>query len=214
MKHKSILLNLVLATAFFSIANTAMAYDSSWHKSMGWPGEYPPGFQVYKKGVKILGRTSVNKEETPTVECVLKRNRYAPGRALPAATYISMSKIVELPVKNDFVYITSDYNFETENFDEVRRSFKAGDFIEYLNYGAEGFFTVRFNGAEFTADQDLFNYVEVPMGTDEDGPFIEDLWVNLSCFNNVNVWLMFSDFDGGGHDQWIDGVQFYSHNPY
>ena len=39
-----------------------------------------------------------------------------------------------------------------------------GQVIEYLIYGAEGFFTIRIDGREYTASQELFESVE-PVAT-------------------------------------------------
>ncbi len=204
---------MVLASLF--TFNFALAYDASWNKSEYWSGEYPPGFQVYKKGIKVLGRTSVDPAEVPSVECVLKRNRYAPGRQLPKADYVEMTKIVEMFANSDFEYTTYVYNAQTDIFDEAVISIKAGDKIEYLAYGAEGWFTARHNGVKFDADQSLFDNVNYPEDVNGVSPFVDHQWIYLSCVNNVSVWLMLSDLQvSAENDEWIDGVRSYFHNPY
>lgn len=202
---------LFVVLASLLTTNLVQAYDNTWFEAQGWPGEYPPGFRVYKKGIKVLGRTSMDNTEAPSVECTLKRNRYAPSLALPKAQYFQMSKIVEMTAKADFNYDIHTYNVTTEQFDESTLTFKAGDKIEYLHYMAEGWFLARYNGVEFEADQSLFESVNY----DESKDFETDLWINLSCVNNVNVWLMYSDlYISEENDTWIDGVEHYFHNPY
>lgn len=195
--------------------NLAHAYDSSWYRSDYWSGEYPPGFQVYKKGIKVLGRTSVDQNEVPSVSCILKRNKYAPGLALPKATYVEMTKIVDMFAKADFDYTTHVYNPETDTFDEKIISIKAGDKIEYLAYGAEGWFQARHNGIAFDADQSIFENVDYPEDVNGVSPFEDHQWIYLSCVNNVSVWLMLTDLMVSPEDDiWIDGVRSYFHNPY
>lgn len=207
MKIRNLFLVLI-ATFSFSLAQ---AYDGTWFQSAGWSGEYPPGFQVYKKGIKVLGRTSINKNEVPSVECVLKRNSYAPGKSLPHAEYVQMSKIVEMTVKADTTYPIHTYNPVTENFDESALALQAGDTVEYLTYMAEGWFFARHNGVIFEADQSLFDMVDYSADTD----FAFDQWINLSCVNNVNVWLMLSDLQPDlDENVWIDGVRSFFFNPY
>lgn len=207
--------NILLGAALLLTVSVTKAYDSTWYDSQGWSGEYPPGFQVYKKGITVLGRTSADDTEAPSVSCVLKRNRYAPGRSLPKADYVQKSKIVDMFAKADVEYPTYNYNPATESFDDVFISIKAGDKIEFLVYGAEGWFLARHNGVEFEADQSLFDHVTYPETADGGFPYEMDQWIYLSCVNNVSVWLMLSDLQTSeADDLWIDGVRSYFHNPY
>lgn len=188
----------------------ASAYDASWYRLDSWSGEYPPGFQVYKKGVEVLGRENLNKLEARTISCVLKRNKYAPMKALPAANYVEMTKILPMKAKVDFHYTAYAKNEKTGEFEEVVIPVKQGESIEYLTYLSEGMFRARYQGLEFETGQDLFDHLEEV----DSSAFVSDLWVKVSCFNNVNVWLMLSDLRTADGEGWIDGVRDYFHNPY
>lgn len=207
---------LLLVVSVLVCANSAFAYDSSWYKSPGWSGEYPPGFQVTKRGVTVLGRKTVDETEVPSVKCVLKRNKYTPGKALPKAEYMEVSKIIPMTAKQDFTYATSAYNEQTQDFDDYTIDIKKGDIVEYLTYYAEGSFRARYKGKEFDAEQDLFDNVEYDLLADGTSPFINEQWINLSCMNKVNVWLNLKDLQINSKDgsEWIDGVESFFYNPY
>lgn len=194
---------------------SASSYDSTWSKSDYWSGEYPPGFEVYKKGVTVLGRTSLNENEKPSVSCLLKRNKYAPGKSLPKADYVEMNKIVPMIATEDFVYKSGVYDPTTETMKDLLIPVQKGDLVEYVANYSEGAFKARHNGIEFDANQDLFDHVDYEK--DENGYMINQthLWVSLSCVNNVSVWLQLSDLQTDPqNDIWIDGVRHYFHNPY
>lgn len=194
---------------------SASAYDSTWYRSEYWSGEYPPGFEVYKKGVTVLGRKSVDEKEKPSVSCILKRNKYAPGKALPKADYVEMTKIVPMLATEDFVYKSSVYDPKTEKVSELPIAIQKGDVVDYVANYSEGAFKARHKGIEFDADQDLFDHVDYPK--DDKGYMMNEshLWVYLSCVNNVSVWLQWSDLQTDSeNDIWIDGVRHFFHNPY
>jgi hypothetical protein len=106
-----------------------------------------------------------------------------------------MSKIVILTVKNDFTFQDEDTKIDL----------KKGDTIEYLVYGAEGWFTVRINGKEYGADQSLFDQVE-PV---DEGAYRQDEWLNITCKNGKKAWILLDDLtktDGDGNSTYLPGL--------
>lgn len=170
----------ILFAALFVLPAMASSYDSSWYKADGWSGEYPNGFSVIKKNVVVKGRESVDLNAPASISCGLPiKAVFHPWNAKRKAAFVSMSKIVLLTVKEDFV-------FES---DETKIDLKKGDVIEYLVYGAEGWFTVRINGKEYGADQSLFEKVEEVA----EGAFHQDEWIQVPCKSGKKAWLLLAD---------------------
>ena len=175
MKKTSLLL------ALLTLPTLAFAYDNTWYKADFWSGEYPNGFAVVGKNVKLMGRAEPSLSAPATITCGLPQlavfHVCNPKRP---ADYLTYSRIVKLTMKNDFVL---------DQGDEKPVALKKGDTLEYLIYGAEGTFLVRINGVEYTADQSLLeNTEEVP-----EGSYQQDEWIQVPCRKGGKAWLFFGD---------------------
>lgn len=192
MKSLFVFISLLLVTQAHA------QYDNSWYKADYWPGEYPAGFSVIKKGVKIPARSEMTKDVAVSLQCPVEfKSVYHEWNQKKRAEYTTFSKIVPLTVKEDFEFLAS---YEDE--EEVRIPLKKGDVIEYLVYGAEGWFTVRINGKEYGADQDLFTKVE---DVDQNS-FQDDEWLTLNC-GGQKAYVLFSDLytvDADGNEKFLE----------
>jgi hypothetical protein len=179
-----------LLTLLCLISVSAWAgYDKSWYQTEFWSGEWPNGVAVIGRNLKVPGRPSMDKDLKPSVECELpftalfhpwndKRNE------LSAVHYFTASRIVNLIAARDFTYaIPGNAGVD------VPVLIKKGQIIEYLIYGAEGYFSARFNGKIFDAGQDLLENVEpVP-----DSAFSQEQWLNLTCVGGQQAWIFTGD---------------------
>jgi hypothetical protein len=186
---------LLLALALLPAAASA-AYDSTWYKASGWSGEYPNGFSVVAKKTSVPARGVMDLDAAADIKCELPYLAvFHPWNAKRKASYVTMSKIVILTVKNDFTFQDEDTKIDL----------KKGDTIEYLVYGAEGWFTVRINGKEYGADQSLFDQVE-PV---DEGAYRQDEWLNITCKNGKKAWILLDDLtktDGDGNSTYLPGL--------
>jgi hypothetical protein len=186
---------LFLALALLPLGASA-AYDSTWFKADGWSGEYPNGISVVAKKTSVPARAEMDLEAPANIQCGLPYLAvFHPWNAKRKASYVTMSKIVILTVKQDFV-------FEDEG---TKINLKKGDTIEYLVYGAEGWFTVRINGKIYGADQSLFDQVE-PV---DQSAFRQDEWLNVRCRNGKKGWILLDDLtktDENGNTTYLPGL--------
>ena len=105
-----------------------------------------------------------------TIECELPfKAVFHPWNQGRTANYFTAAKIIPMTANEP---VTLGY--EGEDQAEVA----AGDTVEYLIYGAEGMFTVRYKGKLYTADQSLLE----KMTYDEEMMEIpQDEWLNVTC---------------------------------
>jgi hypothetical protein len=95
----------------------------------------------------------------------------------------SATRIVPLRAKVDFTFVDA-------NNPETLIALKAGDVIEYVAGGAEGFFTVRIGNRLYGADQDLFERVEdVPREKFDE----RDEWFTLTCPQGRRAYFLYPD---------------------
>jgi len=168
-----------LLLVFFALP--ALAYDGSWYKADFWSGEYPNGFSVVGKNVKLMGRAEPSLEAPATITCGLpQRAVFHAWNAKRLADYVTYSRIVTLTMKNDYVL---------DHGEDKPVSLKKGDTLEYLIYGAEGTFLVRIQGVEYTADQSLLENAEETA----DGAFQQDEWIQVPCRKGGKAWLFFGE---------------------
>jgi hypothetical protein len=163
-------------------------YDKSWQVFRVWPGEYPSGFAVISRKVVVTGRAKLDKNAPRNVKCELPYlaviHPWNQARQKKSNIYFwSATRIVPLQAKVDFT-------FEDANNSEAKIPIKAGDIIEYLAPGAEGFFTVRIGGKLHTASQDLFQQVEdVPREKFDE----RDEWFALNCPQGRRAYFLYPD---------------------
>ncbi len=192
--------SLIVLFSLFLVTLAQAKYDNTWYQADYWPGEYPAGFSVVKKGVKIPARTDTDKDLAPSLQCPVEfKAVYHVWNENKRADFTTFSKIVPLTVKEDFEFVT--YGDENQ---EIRIPLQKGDLIEYLVYGAEGWFTVRINGKEYGADQDLFSKVNEV----DQSAFQDDQWLVLNC-GGQTAYVLFADLytvDADGNEKFRDGL--------
>ena len=188
---------IIVAVALIAAVSPAFAYDKSWYEADYWPGEYPQGFSVKADNVVLKGRKTPNPATKATLDCAVPKGAvYHPWNESREATYRTYSKIVPLTIAQDFVYEFTNAEGQTS-----ARTLTPAEKLEYLVYQGEGYFTVRYQGREFTAGQDLFEHV-APVSQDQ---FIDDEWVRIPCTNKVEAWILLSDLRGE-KDEWVTGL--------
>ena len=175
---------------FGTLSSAAFAggYDSSWYKAKRWSGEYPDGVSVVKTGINVKGRTSLSKELKPTVNCDLPyRAVFQPWNARRAqishVSFYTLSKIQTLVAKEDFDFVA---DYQTGK----KLAIQKGQAIEFLMYDQEGFFLVRINGEEYSADTSLFTHIEGYTGETFSIAQDSDEWLRLTCKNGNRAWLL------------------------
>ena len=134
-------LTLLLTAGLMMAGNAYAMYDKSWYQTEFWSGEWPNGFSVAKRGVVVMGRLAVAADLDRVVKCQLPYkavfNPWNTKRNVKSKVhYLTASKIVVMKALKDFTLGEAPQN----------AAVKAGDDVEYLIYGAEGSFTVRYNG--------------------------------------------------------------------
>jgi hypothetical protein len=188
----------VLALVVLCVSSFAAfaAYDQTWYQANFWSGEYPNGFSIVKDGVSIAARGTTDLDAPADIQCALpKKAVFHPWNGARQAEYRTYSKIVPM-VANEDLQI---------GFTEVAQV-RAGETIEYLVYGAEGMFFVRYNGVEYEADQELLTkvtYDEKAMETPQDE------WMNVTCLDGSSAWIFMRDlytFDRDGNTVWLAGL--------
>lgn len=186
----------------FALAASAFAsYDDSFYQTDYWSGEYPTGFSVIKRGTVVAGRASMDLDAPREIRCRLPyRAVYHPWNAARKAQYRTASRIILL---------TASADFELGDGIEERVTVKMGETLEYLMYGAEGIFSVRYQGKIYSADQGIFSSVE---GFDE-SLLREDAWVRVSCLNRTKAWIFMGDVvstDELGNTSYLPGLDVWS----
>ncbi len=187
---------LVLASFVFSSALALAAYDQTWYQANFWSGEYPNGFSVVTDGVTVPARTAMDRDLPVSIQCGLPKFAvYHQWNGARQADYRTASKIVPMVANEEFEI----------GFTETA-TVHAGDTVEYLIYGAEGMFFVRYNGVEYEADQEMLTKVtydekalEVP----------QEEWLNVTCLGGENAWIFAGDLstvDVDGNTQWLPGL--------
>lgn len=190
---------LLIALSLVSVQ--AFGYDNTYYRANGWSGEYPNGFSVVKEGVTVPARTDMDPRISATFECgVSYKGTYHQWNQNRIAEYVTMSKIVPMTTTK-VVYL------EDENGKKVK--VRKGRTIEYLVYGAEGYFTVRYKGKEYVAGQELLENVTYDK-TLMDTP--ADEWIKIDCVNGANGgtgWVLMRHLiaeDQQGNTSYLDGL--------
>jgi hypothetical protein len=156
-------------------------YDDTWFKSGWWSGDYPPGFSVTKNGITLMARSGMDKDLPREVACEMPYLAVIhPGNEdrirKSNMQFFSATKIIQMVAKEEF-----DFGDDVE--------VKKGEVIEYIGNGSEGDFAVRIGGKPYTADQSLWDFVDVP----NKDQFIEDDWVQLTCQAGNRAYIFLDD---------------------
>jgi len=185
--------------AFWSTG--AVAYDDSWYRLGGWPGEYPAGLTL-ARDVTVDIRSAPDPDLVRAVSCALRRGAtYHPWNLARAEAdgleFVAFSRIVPYEVTSPlttYLYRESDGSEEVVDLAPGRR-------WEYLGYLAEGAFLLRLDGEVYQGQQDLVEAsTETPPGTEPGGDAL-DQWMKLTCANGATGWLLISDVaDAAGFD--------------
>lgn len=191
MKMLMIALSLVSLNAF-------AAYDQTYYRANFWSGEYPNGFSVVKENVTVPAYTQMDANASGFQCAVPFKANYHQWNQARVAEFVSMNKIVPMTAKRD-AYIEEDSGKKVK----VRK----GEQVEYLVYGSEGWFTVRYKGKEYTADRDFLkrmiydkSLMEIPA----------DEWVKIDCVTvgaPVQGWVLMRQlFKEDSQTGYIDGL--------
>ena len=196
------------AVAFlFTMTAFAAAYDSSWYTAPYWSGEYPNGISVIEEGVVIPARAAMDEALPANISCAVPfRAVYHQWNQARPASFMTASKIIPMTATEDL---------KIGDTGEV--TVAAGETFEYLIYGAEGYFTVRYKGQEYVGNQDIFEKVSYDKDLMENNPQQE--WLNITCVGGENAWihmntLLTMNQDGEytypkGLDSWFRGFRDY-----
>jgi hypothetical protein len=169
-----------------SSAKALAGYDNAWYQSEFWSGEYPIGFSVTKRHTIVMARSKMDKDLPRDVECEMpylavihpwNTERIRKNKI----RFFSATKIIKMIAKDDFEF-GGDVTV------------KKGQMVEYIGNGAEDFFQVRISGKQYTAGQDLFDFVEAPTRDQ----FIEDDWLLLTCQTGNRAYIFVPDLAGQG----------------
>jgi hypothetical protein len=164
-----------------SFTQAFAAYDGGWYRTDWWSGEYPNGFSVVKRGVSVPGRSAADPSLAPTIKCELPYKAvFHQWNTKRRASFVTQSRIVPMRAKESF-----DYDLGEGKSLKIQ----AGETVEYLVYGSEGWFRARYNGLEFDAFQDLFDRME-EVNQDQ---FHQDEWIEVSCINGGKAWLLYAE---------------------
>lgn len=197
-----------LAFALFLVSATSAlaAYDpQNWYQADFWSGEYPHGFSVVAKGVKVPARAVMDPAAKP-FQCELPFLAvYHPWNSGRKADYRTASRIVNLTAKEEVLL--------GDEVGQTKAKVRKGETIQYLIYLSEGGVRVRYHGQEFDADQGIFEKSE-PVSEDA---FRQDEWVRIRCVKGPKAWIFLPEMsveqkDGStdylpGLDGWSRGYR-------
>ncbi len=198
---------VAIASLLFSVSAWA-AYDNTWYQTEFWSGEYPNGISVREKGVVLPARAGMDPDLPVSIQCAVPfRANYHPWNSARPAKYITAAQIIPM-VANEDVKIGDK--------SEGQVTVAKGELVEYLIYGSEGWFKVRYKGKEYMADQSLLEKMTYDLEKMEKP---QDEWLNITCTGGENAWIFMRDLvttdqDGNpaypkGTDSWFLGFRDY-----
>jgi hypothetical protein len=173
----------------------ASAYDDSWYRVEYWGREQPSGFTVMEDA-SIDIRAEPDVDVARGVRCDLSQGAtYHPRNESRVAKqklqFVTFNKIEHYVV--DQVYRWKAHR-HSDNADTLV-DFRPGDRWEYLAYGAEGYFIMRFDGELYSGFQ---GPEEVSTASNPMADFAArvDEWMYLKCDNGNVGWLRLRDLEG------------------
>lgn len=197
----------ILFSVTFS-AGAWAAYDNTWYQTEFWSGEYPNGISVIEEGVTLPARATKDTDLPVTIQCAVPfRANYHPWNSARKAKFFTAAKIIPM---------TANVEVKLGSEGEEQATVAPGELVEYLIYGAEGTFLVRYKGKEYWSDQDLLEKMTYDVQKME---VPQDEWLNITCTGGENAWIFMrdlttSDQDGNptypkGTDSWFRGFRDY-----
>ena len=185
----------VFALALTAATAAAAAYDSSWFRADFWGREYPSGFTMTENAAIDI-RPEPDPGVASTIPCDLSKNAtYHPWNQKRTEErelkFVTFTKVRRYDINRAYRAEVSREGDSTA----ITIDFKDGDRWEYLTYGSEGFFLMRFNGEHYVAGQDLFE-VSTDLDKDAEGANSVDEWLQLTCDNGNVGWLLMRDVEG------------------
>lgn len=157
--------------------------DSNWHKSNYWPGEYPAGIAV-QRNVTLMGRTEPRVAVQANVRCDLPRGLRLHPWSNKEATR-----------KTEFVYFSVVQKYKAlKDITDEEQQILAGDTVEELAYGAEGYCSLRANGVEFFGqcpgnNEELYELLPNQPAQQS------ELWAGIQCLNGTKAFFPFEVAD-------------------
>ncbi len=152
--------------------------SGDWFVAKYWPGEWPQGYRI-NSDTTVIGRNLPDIAE-PTFNCTL-----------PKGSFYDSSQGTELIYKNKIIKYIAKKDVEWELL-TIRRN----EVVEELGYRAEGFCTLRHEGATFV-EECLGNpgtgdasFDRVPGQNDE-----SQKWFKASCKDGDKAWILCEELD-------------------
>lgn len=157
-------------------------YDQPvWFVSYDWPGEYPEGFTVSRRGVSVPARHYPDPHDPRTFDCPLPAGANIHpwnGRRSNAdnLVFISANEILYLKVsRNGSIEVEGGTNSYQPRYIPVQKNQQ----IAVLRYFSEGFGQIDIDGVAYTADLAQLG----PLTFSSGKQIKEDLWVRLTCYD-------------------------------
>ena len=165
-------------------------YETIWHLSDFWPGEYPPRFSVMKDGVDLPCRPEMKLTVAKSAKCpVPKYATFSPWNNVRNKAddllYRTVSKVTSVTITGD---VKAAALRETGGAD-VTLELKKGETLEFLVYQAEGFALYRYKGEKYVMSEGHFQ----GKATFEKDPRKDDLWLRLADASGGQAWVLYDD---------------------
>ena len=197
-------LSLLSACTEASTAQAPPAYDSNWHMSEGWPGEYPQGITILKESVVLDGRAKMDKASAKSIKCPVPKganyNQWNYDRVTTdKLKFVSASRKFTVTVNAQVKVLAVDDDTD------VTLDLKQGETLTYLTYIAEGFALMSYKGKEYQINEADFDN-KATFGSTEN--VADDLWVNIPCAGDARGWVLHAEVQG------VDGIGETQHTEY
>jgi hypothetical protein len=172
----------------------ALAYDDTWYRANGWSGEYPDGFTMTADAV-VSARATPDPDAQATISCALKKgatyHQWNETRVkADGLDFVTFSRIVPYATTQK---LTADVTRDRDGT-ALKLKLAKGARWDYLIYGSEGFFLMRYKGVAYQAGQDLAEKSRaLDTAANEAKP---DEWLALPCANGDRGWILFADLAG------------------
>lgn len=165
-------------------------YETIWHLSEFWPGEYPPRFSVLKDGIVLPCRPAMKLTAAKTARCpVPKYATFSPWNTdrnkADDLRYRTVSKVSPVTITDDVKVPAQRQSSDTD----VTLNLKKGDTLDFLVYHAEGFALYRYQGKQYVISESDFDgkaaFVKNPRK--------DDLWLRLPTADGGKGWVLYRD---------------------
>ena len=165
-------------------------YESIWHLSEFWPGEYPSRFSVVKDGIVLPCRTTMKLTAAKDLKCpVPKYATFSPWNndrnKADDLLYKTVSKVATVTIDGDVKVPAQRQPGDAE----VTLDLKAGDTLAFLVYHAEGYALYRHKEQQYIINEGDFAH----KASFEKDRREDDLWLRLPAEKNGHGWVLYSD---------------------